>query len=148
VARRVGHLGAPAGPVFVLDAQGLSLLADDDRRIMALLQVAIDDQFIPVISTITIAEQRRQGRTGQRLAWRRSQLTVVPVTEDIADAAAALLTATGLSGHRCVVDAVVVATAASATGPAKVVSSDSSHIPALCKSASADRTSPVEWVRV
>jgi hypothetical protein len=62
--------------------------------------------------------------------------------------AAALLDATGFAGRQCVVDAVVVATAASATGPAKVVSSDGSHIPALCKSASANRPSPVEWVRV
>jgi hypothetical protein len=131
-----------------LDAQGLSLLADDDRRMMARLQLATREEFIPTISAISIVEQRRQGKPGQRLAWLRSQLTVVPVTEDIADAAAVLLDATGLTGHQCVVDAVVVATAASATGPAKVVSSDGSHIPALCKSASANRTSPVEWVRV
>ncbi|HZB33528.1 MAG TPA: hypothetical protein VE465_25440 [Streptosporangiaceae bacterium] len=126
----------------------MSLLADHDRRMMARLQVATREAFIPTISTVTIVEQRREGKAGQRLAYVRSQLTVVPVTEDIADAAAALLGATGLSGHQCVVDAVVVATAASAAGPAKVVSSDGSHIPALCKSASANRTSPVEWVRV
>jgi predicted nucleic acid-binding protein len=148
VARRVNHLGTPAGPIFVLDAQGLSLLVDDDRRMMARLQLATREAFIPTISAVTIVEQRRQGKAGQRLAWIRSQLTVVPVTEDIADAAAALLDATGFSGHQCVVDAVVVATAASATGPAKVVSSDGSHIPALCKRAGANRTSPVEWVRV
>ncbi|HEU5160590.1 MAG TPA: hypothetical protein VFU43_26570 [Streptosporangiaceae bacterium] len=140
--------GSPAGPVFVLDAQGLSLLADDDRRMMARLHLATREEFIPTISAVTLVEQRRQGRAGQRLGWIRSRLTVVPVTEDIADAAAALLDATGLSGHQCVVDAVVVATAASATGPAKVVSSDGSHIPALCKAASGSRTSPVEWVRV
>ncbi len=148
MARRVSHPGTLAGPVFVLDAQGLSLLADHDRRMMARLQVATREAFIPTISTVTIVERRREGKAGQRLAYVRSQLTVVPVTEDIADAAAALLGATGLSGHQCVVDAVVVATAASAAGPAKVVSSDGSHIPALCKSASANRTSPVEWVRV
>jgi predicted nucleic acid-binding protein len=148
VARRVRYPDTLAGPVFVLDAQGLSLLADDDRRMMARLRLATREEFIPTISTVTIVEQRRQGKAGQRLAWLRSQLTVVPVTEDIADAAAVLLDAAGLSSHQRVVDAVVVATAASATGPAKVVSSDSSHIPALCKIASAERTSPVEWVRV
>jgi hypothetical protein len=144
----MSHPGAPAGPAFVLDAQGLSLLADDDRRMMARLQLAEREEFIPAISAITVVEQRRDGKAGQRLAWIRSRLTIVPVTEDIADAAAELLDATGLSGHQCVVDAVVVATAASTTGPAKVVSSDGSHIPALCKSASVSRISPVEWVRV
>ncbi|MEW2358150.1 hypothetical protein [Spirillospora sp. NPDC029432] len=136
------------GPAFVLDAQGLSLLADDDRRMAARLELAVREEFVPVISTVTIAEQRRDGKAGRRLAWLRSRLTVIPVSEDIADAAAALLDSIGLSGHDCVVDALVVATAASATGPAKVVSSDGSHIPALCKEASANRPSPVDWLRV
>lgn len=132
------------GPVFVLDAQGLSLLADQDRGMMARLEVARRAEFVPVISVVTIVEQRREGKAGQRLAWQRSRLTVVPVTEEIADSAAALLSASGLSRHECVVDALVVATAASATGPAKVASSDGSHIPILCKHSA----TPVEWVRV
>jgi hypothetical protein len=136
------------GPAFVLDAQGLSMLADDDRRMTARLELAVREEFMPVISAVTIAEQRRDGQAGKRLSWLRSRLTIVPVTEDIADVAAALLNSTGLCGHDCVVDALVVATAASATGPAKVVSSDGSHIPALCKDASANRASPVDWVRV
>ncbi|WP_242619355.1 hypothetical protein [Actinomadura fibrosa] len=132
----------------MLDAQGLSLLADHDRAMMARLEVARQQEFMPAISAVTVVEQRRHGKAGERLAWLRSRLTVVPVSEDIADIAAGLLDSTGLSGHECVVDAVVVATAASATGPAKVVSSDVSHIPALCKEASDGRPSPVEWVRV
>jgi hypothetical protein len=136
------------GPAFVLDAQGLSLLADDDRRMAVRLELAVRAEYVPAISAVTIAEQRRDGKAGKRLAWLRSRLTVIPVTEDIADAAAALLDSTGLSGHDCVVDALVVATAAGATGPAKVVSSDGSHIPALCKAASSNRPTPVDWLRV
>lgn len=149
MARRVDRSTTTViGPVFVLDAQGLSLLADNDRRMMTRLEWAQREGFRPVISTVTIVEQRRRGKTGQRLAWLRSRLTVVSVTEDVADAAAALLDSTGLSGHECVVDALVVATAASASGHAKVVSSDGSHIPVLCKEATAFRASPVDWVRV
>jgi hypothetical protein len=148
MARRISPSSPPAGPVFVLDAQSLSLLAEHDRHMMARLEVATRAEFIPIVSAITIVEQRRTGDAGKRQQWIRSRLTVVPVTEGIADAAAELLEVSGLSGHQCVVDAVVVATAASAAGPAKVVSSDGSHIPALCKSASAGRPSPVEWVRV
>ncbi|MFS2294210.1 MAG: hypothetical protein FWJ90_16210 [Actinomadura sp.] len=113
----------------------------------ARLELAVRQEFVPVISAVTIAEQRRNGRAGRRLAWLRSRLTIIPVTEEIADVAAALLDSTGLSGHECVVDALVVATAASATA-AKVVSSDGSHIPALCKEASATRPSPVDWLPV
>ncbi|MFG2246915.1 hypothetical protein [Spirillospora sp. NPDC048823] len=148
MAGRVTRPAALIGPAFVLDAQGLSLLADDDRRMTARLELAVREEFVPVISAVTIAEQRRDGQAGRRLAWLRSRLTIVPVTEELADAAAALLNSTGLSGHDCVVDALVVATAASATGPSKVVSSDGSHIPALCKDASANRPSPVDWLRV
>lgn len=148
MARRVTRASPLYGPVFVLDAQGLSLLADDDRRMMARLELATREQFLPVISAVTVVEQRRTGKAGQRLAWIRSRLLVIAVTEEIADQAADLLTRTGLSGHECVVDAIVVATAASGLGPAKVVSSDGSHIPALCKAASDGRTSSVEWVRV
>lgn len=148
MARRVTGSASLIGPAFVLDAQGLSLLADDDRRMAARLELAVRQEFVPVISAVTIAEQRRNGRAGRRLAWLRSRLTIIPVTEEIADVAAALLDSTGLSGHEFVVDALVVATAASATGPAKVVSSDGSHIPALCKEASATRPSPVDWLPV
>jgi hypothetical protein len=135
------------GPAFVLDAQALSLLVDDDRQMTARLALATRDGFVSAISTVTIVEQRHDGGSG-RLAWVRSRLTVVPVSEEIADVAANLLNATGLDGHDCVVDAVVVATAASATGPAKIASSDGSHIPALCGEAGVSRASPVTWVRV
>lgn len=145
MARGVTGPAAIAGPAFVLDAQGLSLLADDDRRMAARLELAVREDFVPAISAVTITEQRRAGR---RLAWLRSRLTIISVTESIADAAAALLDSTGLSGHACVVDALVVATAASATGPAKVASSDASHIPTLCKHASVSRPTPVTYVRL
>ncbi|MER7009099.1 hypothetical protein ABT297_39485 [Dactylosporangium sp. NPDC000555] len=148
MARRVKRSGLLLGPALVLDAQGLSLLADDDRRITMLLDLATREGFIPVISAVTIVEQRRNGTARQRLAWVRSRLTVVPLIEEIADAAANLLDVTGLDGHECVVDAVVVATAASVSGPAKVASSDGSHVPALCKAASTGRPSAVTWVHV
>ncbi|MGI8329975.1 hypothetical protein ACRYCC_08405 [Actinomadura scrupuli] len=140
--------GLLAGPVLVLDAQALSLLADDDRGMLARLDLARRDGFAPIISAVTIVEQRRAGRAAKRLEWVRSRLTVIDVTEGLADLAAALLEDAGLSGHDCVVDALVVATAASGTGPSKVASSDGSHIPRLCEAASLQRPSRVEWLRI
>ncbi|WP_327306211.1 hypothetical protein OG730_24200 [Streptomyces sp. NBC_01298] len=70
------------------------------------------------------------------------------MTEKVADKAAELLEAAGLDGHECAVDALVVATAALSTGPAKVASSHGSHVPKLCNAASLGRPSPVQWVRV
>jgi predicted nucleic acid-binding protein len=133
---------------LVLDAQPLSLLAEKDARTTVLIEVARRDGYAPAISAATLAEVRRHGQAGQRLAWVRSRLTIVPVTEAVADKAAELLEAAGLDGHECVVDALVVATAALSSGPAKVASSDGSHLPKLCAAASAGRPSPVQWVRV
>lgn len=46
-----------------------------------------------------------------------------------------VLDASGLDGHECPVDALVVATAALCTPPVLLVTSGTSHIPALCKAA-------------
>ncbi|WP_150519181.1 hypothetical protein [Streptomyces subrutilus] len=70
------------------------------------------------------------------------------MTERVADEAVELFEAVGLDGHACVVDSLVVATAALATGRAKVASSDGSHVPKLCAAASLGRPSPVQRVRV
>jgi hypothetical protein len=67
----------------------------------------------------------------------------------VATEAGALLDDTGLTGHRSVVDAVVVATAASSPEQARVLSSDESHIPALAKAATDRRRGvPVEFRKI
>ncbi len=139
------------GPVVVLDARGLSLLAEDQahpgrRRLLALLKAYEQAGYVAAISVLTIAEQRRTGEAGKRLAWWRSQLVRVPVSERVAAEAGALLDDTGLTGHRSVVDAIVVATAASSPEQARVLSSDESHIPVLAKAATDRRRGvPVEF---
>ncbi|MFI6477036.1 hypothetical protein ACIBH1_03825 [Nonomuraea sp. NPDC050663] len=148
MARRVARPDVLSGKVLVLDAQALSLWADDDERMRARIKVATAHDYIPVISSVTLVEQRRGGKAGQRLAWLRSRLTIIGAGEEVADLAARLLSDAGLDGHDNVVDALVVATAATAGGPARVASSDGSHIPKLCQAASALRAAPVEWLRV
>jgi hypothetical protein len=132
------------GPAVVLDAQGMSLLAEPphhpgQRRLLALLKAYEQAGYVAGISVLTIAEERRTGDAANRPAWWRSQLVRVPVSEQIAAEAGTLLDHTGLSGHRSVVDAVVVATAASSPEQARVLSSDESHIPALAKAATERR---------
>jgi hypothetical protein len=142
------------GPAVVLDAQGVSLLAEPahhlgQRRLVALLKAYEQAGYVAGISVLTIAEERRAGEAGQRLAWWRTQLVRVPVSERIAASAGVLLDDTGLSGHRCVVDAVVVATAATSPEQARVLSSDGTHVPALAKAATARRRGvPVEFRKI
>lgn len=145
---------ALTGPAVVLDAQGMSLLAETDhhprkREVIAALKAYEQAGYVAGISVLTIAEERREGEAAKRLAWWRSQLVRVPVSERIAAEAGALLDQTGLSGHRPVVDAIVVATAASAPEQARVLSSDESHIPLLAKAATDRRRGvPVEFRKV
>ena len=142
------------GPAVVLDAQAVSLLAEaandpGRRRLLALLKAYEQAGYVAGISVLTIAEERRTSEPGKRLAWWRSQLVRVPVSEQIALEAGTLLEHTGLSGHRSVVDAVVVATAAICPEQARVLSSDESHIPALAKAATDRRHGvPVEFRKI
>lgn len=141
------------GPAVVLDTQGFSLLGEEDhhpgkRRLLALLKAYEQAGYVAGISVVTVAEQRRTGVAGQRLTWWRSQLTRVPVSEKIADSARELLDDTGLDGHRSVVDAMVVATAATSPDQARVISSDGAHIPKLCAAATSRRRMPVEFKKV
>ncbi|GIH68339.1 hypothetical protein Mth01_05920 [Sphaerimonospora thailandensis] len=115
---------------------------------MARIAVARQEGFIPAISAVTLAEVRRTGAVGRRLVRQRAHLTVIPVTEGTADLAGLLLEDAGLDGHECVVDALVVASAAAGSGPAKVASSDGSHVPKLIAAAKFRRDSPIGWLPV
>ena len=66
------------------------------------------------------------------LAWTLSRIVVEPVTEDIARAAADLLSDAGLHGHRCAIDAMLSATALASPGPVTVLTSDPGDLARLC----------------
>lgn len=149
MGRRVRRVEGPfPTPLFVLDAEPFSLLGEDDPRIVARIAVARQKGFVPAISAVTLAEVRRRGAVGRRLIWQRARLTVIPVTEGVADLAGTLLEDAGLDGHECVVDALVVASAAAGTTPAKVASCDGSHISTLVSAARPGRRSPIDWIPV
>jgi hypothetical protein len=51
------------------------------------------------------------------LEWALSRIVVEPVSEAVAQSAAALLTDAGLHGHRYAIDAMLSATALAGPGP-------------------------------
>ncbi|MEU6146118.1 hypothetical protein ABZ848_37965 [Streptomyces sp. NPDC047081] len=87
------------------------------------------------LSALTPLEVRHTGQAGKRLAFVLSRFDVRPVDDVVLQAAGRLLDSTGLDGHECLVDAVVVATAALCAPPVRLVTSDSSHTPKLCAAA-------------
>ena len=77
-----------------------------------------------VVSAITLAEVLRGSSRDVAVHRVLSRITVVPVTTEIGRRAGELLGATGLSGHRCAIGAVVAATALLTERPAVLLTSD------------------------
>ncbi|WP_432158716.1 type II toxin-antitoxin system VapC family toxin [Streptomyces sp. bgisy153] len=123
------------GGTLVLDAQGLSLHVDGDELMRARIKAAEQNGRRVALSALTPLEVRRTGQAARRLNFVLSRFDVKPVDEEVLQTAGRLLDSTGLDGHECLVDAIVVATAALCTPPVRLVTSDRSHIPKLCAAA-------------
>jgi len=76
------------------------------------------------VSAVTLAEVSRGGPRDAAVHRVLARIAVVPVTATIARRAGELLGITGLSGHRCAIDAVVAATALDLERPVVLLSSD------------------------
>ncbi|MGO9296688.1 MAG: PIN domain-containing protein [Streptosporangiaceae bacterium] len=111
------------GGTLVLDSEGLSKLAAGDARARAHLDTARARRARVAVSAITLTEALRGGARDAAVHRVLSRITVVPVTAEIARRAGELLGATGLSGHRCAIDAVVAATALELERPVVLLTS-------------------------
>ena len=100
-----------AGGTLVLDSEGLFKLAVGDARARGYFDSARERGAQVAVSAITLTEALRGGPRDAAVHRVLSRITVVPVTAAIARRAGELLGATGLSGHRCAIDAVVAVTA-------------------------------------
>ncbi|MFF2038979.1 DNA-binding protein [Kitasatospora sp. NPDC058170] len=123
------------GGTVVLDAQALSLDAERDGRLAAMIGAAERNAARVVVSAVTPLEVRRTGRIGERLRFVLARYTIAPVSDRVIAAAGELLDTAGLDGHECLVDALVVATAALSDTPVRLLTSDRSHVPKLCRAA-------------
>lgn len=116
----------------VLDSEGLSAWIAQDRRIAAMFQVfhAMGADF--VVGANTIVEVSHARVNTARLRWALSRVRVEPVTEQAAKAAAELLKATGLHGHKYAIDATVAEMALRQPGPVAILTSDIDDMSRLC----------------
>lgn len=113
-----------AGGTLVLDSEGLSKLATGDPRARAYLETARVRGARVVVSAVTLAEVVRGGARDAAVHRVLSRIVVLPVTPELGRAAGELLGATGLSGHRCAIDAMVAATALGLARPVVLMTSD------------------------
>lgn len=119
------------GGTLVLDSEGLSKLAAGDSRARAYLETAVARRARVAVSAITLTEVLRGGPRDAAVHWVLSRITVVPVSPEIARHAGELLGGTGLSGHRCAIDAAVAATALELERPVVLLTSDPNDLSRL-----------------
>jgi predicted nucleic acid-binding protein len=137
-----------AGGTLVLDSEGLSKLAAGDDRARAYLDSARARHAQVAVSAITLTETLR-GRPRDATVHRvLSRITVVPVTAQIARRAGELLGATGLSGHRCAIDAVVAATTLGLERPNVLLTSDPDDMSKLVDEPDRPKAERIVVVRV
>jgi hypothetical protein len=98
--RRLSHEGT-----LVLDSEGLSKLVGDHEHVVALVAEARRRGMEVVISALTIIEAAHRRTDKARLAWVLSGVRIVPVGDEEAKAASALLINATPSGDRRVPDA-------------------------------------------
>jgi predicted nucleic acid-binding protein len=133
---------------LVLDSEGLSKLAAGDPRARAFLATAINRRARVCASAITLTEVLRGGPRDAAVHRVLSRITVLPVTSAGARQAGELLAATGLSGHRCAIDAVVAVTALGLDRPTVLLTSDPGDLNRLVEEPGRPKAQRVAVVRV
>lgn len=136
------------GGTLVLDSEGLSKLAAGDARVRGFLETARARRARVVVSAITLTEVLRGGARDATVHRVISRITVMPVSAEIARAAGELPGKTGLSGHRCAIDAVVAATALGLERPVVLLTSDPDDVARLVEEPGRPKTERISVIHV
>jgi predicted nucleic acid-binding protein len=109
---------------LVLDAQGLVKLATGDPAVHALARKAHERYNRVITAASTLAEVLRGGADDVRIHRVLRRVIVADIDREAGRKAGELLGATGLSGHRCTVDALLAVVALAQPRPVVLVTSD------------------------
>jgi hypothetical protein len=143
----VAGLPGVAG-ALVLDAEGLVKLASGDLQARSHFEVARRDGRRVVTATSTLAEVLRGGPSDARMHRVLGRMTMVPIDEAQGRAAGELLGMTGLSGHRCALDALLAVIALDQPRPVVLLTSDPQDLARLTEEPGRPRAERVNVVRV
>ncbi|MFM9594953.1 DNA-binding protein [Streptomyces scabiei] len=125
--RKLSHEGT-----LVLDCEGLSKLVGDHEAVVALVAEARGRGMEVVISALTIIEAVHRRTDRARLAWVLSGIRIVPVGDEEAKSASAMLISAGLHGHKYAIDAAVAEMALRQHRPVVMLTSDIDDMAKLC----------------
>ncbi|GGZ90352.1 PIN domain-containing protein [Streptomyces bluensis] len=109
---------------LVLDSEGLAKAVQRDREVHEWLTAARDADLPVVTSAAVLVEVIHPRINDAALRWTLSRLRVEPVTQALAQSAAALLRGAGLHGHKYAIDAMLCATALQHPGRVTILTSD------------------------
>ncbi|MEU2597016.1 hypothetical protein [Streptomyces hirsutus] len=125
--RKLSHEGT-----LVLDCEGLSKFVSDHEPVVALIAEARKRGMEVAISALTIIEAAHRRTDKARLAWVLSGVRIVPIGDEEAKAASAILIGTGLHGHKYAIDAAVAEMALRQRRPVVMLTSDIDDMTKLC----------------
>ena len=144
----MARLRRRVGGTLVLDAEGLVKLAADDPAAYARVKAARNRHSSVVTAATTLAEVMRGGPRDARLHRVLGRVTVIPIDKQQGRAAGELLGRTGLSGHRCALDALLAVVALAQPRPAVLLTSDPADLARLTEEPGLPRALRIEVVRV
>jgi predicted nucleic acid-binding protein len=144
----VARLRGRVGGTLVLDAEGLAKLAADHPAAYARMKAARKRRSAVVTAASTLTEVLRGGPKDARMHRVLGRMTVVPIDKQQGRAAGELLGFTGLSGHRCALDALLAVVALAQPRPVVLLTSDTDDMRRLTEEPGRRRAERIEVVRV
>jgi predicted nucleic acid-binding protein len=144
VARLRGRIGG----TLVLDAEGLVKLAAQNPAVYTRVKAARVRNGNVVTAASTLAEVLRGGPSDARMHRVLGRMTVIPIESQQGRAAGELLGRTGLSGHRCALDALLAVIALDQPRPVVLLTSDPRDLARLTEEPGRPREQRVKVVRV
>ena len=119
------------GGTLVLDAEGLVKLAKGDPRALARAKNAYAREASLVTAATTLTEVLRGGPRDAQMHHVLRRVRVIAVDAEQARTAGELLGRTGLSGHRCALDALLATVAMAQPRPVILLTSDTDDMTKL-----------------
>ena len=144
----MARLRGRVGGTLVLDAEGLTKLAANHPAAYARIKAASRRRSTMVTAASTLAEVLRGGPNDARMHRVLSRMTVIPIEKQQGRAAGELLGLTGLSGHRCALDALLAVVALSQPRPAVLLTSDTDDMRKLTEEPGRPKAERIEVIRI
>ena len=148
MAKLRGSRRRGVGGTLVLDAEGLVKLASGHPVAVSLAQDTYQARAEIVTSAPTLTEVLRGGRRDAPVHRILSRVTIVPIGEEQGRTAGELLGRTGLSGHRCALDALLAVVALAQPRPIVMLTSDIEDMRRLTEEPGRPQTERIEVARI